>query len=49
VPVFAGGDPAREVVAVLDLDSVVPADFDSVDEAWIVRVAGLIGRTLFPV
>jgi len=47
VPVFAAGDPAREVVAVLDLDSVVPADFDSVDETWIVRVAALIGRTLF--
>lgn len=47
-PVFAGGDPEGEVVAVLDLDSTVLADFNSVDEQWMIRVAALIGRTLFP-
>jgi len=47
-PIFAGGDPSREVVAVLDLDSVIPADFDATDERWFGRIAELIGRQLFP-
>ncbi len=47
-PIHAGGDPARAVVAVLDLDSAVPGDFDTTDERWIERIAGLIGRRLYP-
>jgi GAF domain-containing protein len=48
VPIFRQGDPALEVVGVLDLDSTTPADFDATDEAWMVRVAEVVGRRLYP-
>ncbi|MCC6620558.1 MAG: GAF domain-containing protein [Deltaproteobacteria bacterium] len=44
VPLFAGGDPAGEVVAVLDVDSDLPEAFSEIDQAALERLAAMLGR-----
>jgi L-methionine (R)-S-oxide reductase len=39
VPVF---DAAGELMAVLDVDSTIPAAFDDTDQRWLERIAGLL-------
>jgi L-methionine (R)-S-oxide reductase len=37
-------DAAGELIAVLDVDSTLPAAFDAVDQRWLERVACLVAR-----
>jgi L-methionine (R)-S-oxide reductase len=41
VPVF---DAAGELMAVLDVDSTIPAAFDDVDQRWLERIAALLAH-----
>jgi L-methionine (R)-S-oxide reductase len=41
VPVL---DAAGELVAVLDVDSTIPAAFDETDQRWLERLVGLLGE-----
>jgi len=40
VPVM---DARGELIAVLDMDSTIPAAFDEVDQAWLERIVALLG------
>ena len=41
VPVF---DARRELIAVLDVDSTLPAAFDEVDQRWLERIVALLAE-----
>lgn len=44
VPIFAGGEPPGGVIGEIDIDSDVPAAFDTADRVYLEEVAALLGR-----
>lgn len=45
VPIVAAGDDGDRLVAIIDVDCAVLAGFDEVDQLWLEKLAGLIGRS----